>query len=111
MNIDGNAIVVIAAAVAVLAGLWGAVRKLSGATDAAAKLPAVEIRLTAIELKVALLEQSHTTHLTTDAEAFRELRTSVEAVRVSVDEMKDTLLDVLVKLGIKDRQGRGAHET
>src|SRR5689334_7835471 len=107
MNDLGNTIVWASALVAAAAIIAGAVLrygKREGTTDASLasateKLKAVDAaagRLNALELRIALLEQNHVNHTTSDSAAFIEVRGALDKMAVSIDELKQDVTEVLV---------------
>lgn len=73
------------------------VRLLEGRADAQA------VTLASLDKRLSLLEQSHDAHDANDERLFGEFRGAMESVRVSLDEMRQYLMDVLVALKVKDR--------
>lgn len=112
MNIDGNSVIVIGAALAVLGGLWAATRKVARAELAleqhTAKLAAVDgltVRQTALETRIALLEQSHTSHTTSDSAAFLVVNRTLEEMRKDLACLREDLTEVVVatRLNAKEK--------
>lgn len=115
MTIDGNSIVILAAAVAVLAGIGGAVWKITAAfadaSKAAKDLPALALRMTTLEQQMALMKQASEAHDKEDTRMFAELKASNAGILERIDDLRETLYDVLVRLGVRGRDGRDPKST
>lgn len=118
MTIDGNTIVwasALVVAVAIIAGaVWKFAKRDVSADNATAKLATVDThatRLTAVETRLALMEQAAATHAAGDIAAFSRIEHRLESMNVSVDEMKETLTELAVASRLKGRADRGVKET
>lgn len=122
MTVTGDTIVWASALIVAVAIVAGAVWKFAkrdatvdvSAAQTAEKLRAVDTagsRLNALELRIALLEQNHVNHTTSDSAAFIEVRGALEKMSVSIDELKQDVTEVLVAARLKDRTGARADPT